>query len=281
MWNWLHLLLLVSSVLATLIYFLKASSILFTVAKIHANPFDNASFHDALAWSEAEDIALAFAIFASTMKLLKLIDFEPKVILLSTALRSSFQLIMSYGIVLFTVFVAFAHFGLLAFGTTMLDYSSFINVCVVQLQMLVGKALSVTNLSTEYPSLGPTYGFLYMFTSLAILTNFFIVILNDSFTDVKAHIDNCREKLEMSQFINKQLAVVLLGKKNRLPERRLYCENIDISYNLSFQCSTNFFQEISEKESDVFKKLDKLLNGLALEEEKDRMEELVLLKFIL
>lgn len=229
LWSWVELLQIVFSVLSVVFYTFRAKSILRSIRKIQENPYANVGFHEAIMWADWENISLSFAIFLATFKLLHLIRINPHVLILSCSLRKSFSHLLSFFLVFFLIFFSYAQAGLLIFGGGVEMYSTFIYAVVSQFEFLLGKAVPLEGLRRENRILGPVFSFAYMGTMTVILINMFVIIISDTYEDVKEDVEERAEQVEMANYMNKQLAGLVLAQKKSDPLllKKLFCDETD------------------------------------------------------
>ena len=182
-WSWVEITLIsfASSAIAIMLY--KEKYTREYVRNVRANPFDNWSTDHILLWSEIEDYLLACAMFIITLKTLRLIRFNRHIYQMRMTLKDSFTQLYSFSVVFLVIVFAFASFGYLAFGSSVIEYSSLIRAVSSLLQMLIGGKSSYYQLKVASESfLGPLFLFAYLLAALAILLNIFLAILNHSYT---------------------------------------------------------------------------------------------------
>ena len=182
-WSWVEITLLSSATAAIVIMLYKEKYMREYVMNVHVNPFDNWSADQIVFWSEIEDYLLSCVMFLITIKSLRLIRFSSHIYQMRMTLRDSFTPLYSFAAVFVVMMLAFASFGYMAFGSTLIEYSSLLQSVSSLLQMLIGGKSSYYQLKvTTESSLGPVFLFVYLITALAILLNVVIAILNESYT---------------------------------------------------------------------------------------------------
>ena len=222
-WNIVDFLIIIFSVASVAFYMIRSKAVLKSIRVIRNNPYEIIHFHEALDWAKWESLAIAFAIFMVTLKLLNLIRFNPYVIFLFSSFRQSAGYQLSYVCFFFIMFNAFVISGKQFFGHTVLEYSSYMQAVISQFQFLLGKAVPLDDLRSEHQFLGPTFALLYNMTMTVVLMNMLISVLNESYTDAKAHAEESAEELEIARFIGERFGEVIQGNRKRL-EFKLYCD---------------------------------------------------------
>ena len=222
-WNMVDFLMIISSVASVAFYMIRSKTVLKSIKAIRNNPYEIVHFHAALDWANWENIATAFAIFMVTVKMLNLIRFNPYVIYLFSSFRQSVGYQLSYVGFFVIIFNAFVISGMMFFGRTVEEYSSYINSVMSQFEFLLGKAVPLSGLRSENPFLGPSFAFMYMLMMNVFLMNMLVSVLNESYSDAKANAEESAEELEMARFIGERFMEVFKGNKKR-PEFKLYCD---------------------------------------------------------
>ena len=213
-WNLIEILQLVSSSLVVFFYVIKSKLVLNRISTLKQNPFVTVGFQEVVMWNEAENAALATTVFIATLKLLRMIRFNPHVIMLLHSFRVSRELLASYSIMFVVVFISYAQLGRVALGSNMYRYSTFLRTLAAELLMCLGGDMQFRELQGINRVLGPFLSFTFVSLMSFIFVNFFVAILNDSYEDAKKNTDRESEEFEMAGFIMGQLVGMLgFGKK--------------------------------------------------------------------
>ncbi len=212
-WNWVELLQITSSFLVVVFYVIKSKMVLNSVIKVKENPFVPVSFGKAISWTHAENAVLSIAVFIATVKLLRMIRFNPHVSIMMTSFRVSKELLLSYSVIFAIVILSYALLGRLAFGSDMPRYSSFQRTLFSELLMCLGGKMDLSELKRVNRVLGPLFGFSFIMLMSFIFVNFFVAILNDSYEDVKDNTDIQSKEFEMADFILDRLSELLGFRK--------------------------------------------------------------------
>lgn len=213
-WNLIEIVQLISSSLVVTFYVIKSKIILNRISKLKENPFVIVSFQTVVIWNEAENVALAVAIFIATLKLLRMIRFNPHVIMLLKSFRVSRELLVSYSVLFVVIFISYAQLGRVVLGNNMYRYSTFLRTLAAELLMCLGGNMQFHELQGIDRVLGPFFSFSFVSLMSFIFVNFFVAILNDSYEDAKENTDRESEEFEMADFIMEKLMGMLgFGKK--------------------------------------------------------------------
>ena len=182
-WSWVDVLVVFFAAAGIGIMFYKEKFAREYVKNVRTNPFDNWSADHIVLWSEIEDYLLSTVMFLNTIKSLRLIRFNRHIYQMRMTLRASLTPLCSFTAIFLVVVLAFASFGLLSFGSSVVNYSSLPQAVGSLLQMLIGGKFSYYQLKFAADGfLGPLFLFLYLMTAMAILVNTFLAILNESYT---------------------------------------------------------------------------------------------------
>jgi len=182
-WSWVEIILICFAAAAIAVMLYKDKYTREYVRNVRANPFDNWSADQIVLWSEIEDYLLACVVFIITIKFLRLIRFNRHIFHMRMTLRDSVTPLCSFSAVFVVILLAFASFGYMAFGSSIIEYSSLIQTIISLLQMLIGGKSSYYQLKVaSESSLGPLFLFVYLVTAIALLINVFITILDESYT---------------------------------------------------------------------------------------------------
>ena len=214
-WNLIELSQIVSSLLVVVVYLVKSKFILSNVLKLKENPFVTVSFQEAVSWNDAESAILSITVFITTVKLLRMFRFNVHISILSSSISISKATLMSYSVLLFIIFLAFAQLGNLTFGANLYGYSNIQRTLYSGLLMSIGGNMELDELRRVNRILGPLFGFSFMYLMAFIFINFFVAILNDSYEDVKNNTDKTGKEFEMADFISERLSEILLGFRRR------------------------------------------------------------------
>lgn len=182
-WSWVEIILISFATASVAIMLYKDKYTRAYVKNIRANPFDSWSADQIVFWSEIEDFLLACVMFIITVKFLRLIRFNHHIYEMRRTLKDSFAPLCSFSAVFCVIMLAFSSFGYMAFGTSVIEYSSLLNAVRSLLKMLIGGKSSYYQLKVaSESSLGPIFLFVYLITALALLLNVFVAILDESYS---------------------------------------------------------------------------------------------------
>ncbi|KAJ7384754.1 hypothetical protein OS493_020345 [Desmophyllum pertusum] len=148
-WNWVHILQILTSISAGVMVLLKAKQTSSYVRRVQQNPYDNYSPDRIARLSEYENYLLALVIFIVTIRLLKLVKFNAHICQMAGTLRRSGRSLISFGAVFANSLLAFSLAGGLAFGVTIKSFSSFYQSLGTVIQMSIGGKLNFPQVTLE------------------------------------------------------------------------------------------------------------------------------------
>lgn len=183
-WNWVEITQILASIATVVLSIFRRFHASKLVKKVHENPFMTSSFHYVVMWSEVENALMAVLIFIITIKLLRILKFNQHINVLARSMSKCGTKLVSYSAVFLVAFLAFAQVALLAFGSSVLAYSSVVNVFRTQFAMFLGGDADYEELKNSNKVLGPFYFFAFMTLMATILICMFLAILNEAYREV-------------------------------------------------------------------------------------------------
>ena len=212
--SWLEMVLLTSSFVSLAMFFLKESYTSEFVAKVQDNPFQSWSMDNIALWSDLEVTLLAFVVFLVTMKLLRIIRFNPHIIQMRMTLAIASKHFLSFTLAFMTIITAYVSLTVLTFGSNVYEYRSFARSFNSILLMLIGAKAPFHELQEVSIVIGPFFVFAYMVTIVMIFLNMFLAILNDAYTESRETGQKGLEDLELSKYI--KLKTKKVAKKTKV-----------------------------------------------------------------
>ena len=208
-WNWMELFQIVTASLAMLFQWIKSKEVTITLDKLKENPFVPVSFHQALYWAGAETVAICITSAIATLRVLKCFHFNSQVIKLSTFMRSRLPSVTSFFVIFCILSTGYAVWGTIAFGSQNLMFSSFAKAFISQFLMVIGGSGLIQELEEEGFIMGRLFLVSFFLTAIIIITNMFVAILNDSYSN--SCLDQANEELEIADFIMKRILQTVFG----------------------------------------------------------------------
>lgn len=230
-WNLIELAFICCTIATIVIFFFKEEYIRRLIEEVQANPYARMSFDYVALWTDIESVVLAIVIFLATMKFLRILKFNKHIAIMAKSISISKGPMLSYSIVFIVELIGFAVMGHMIFGRSAYMFSTYTRSVVNVFEMILGKGTNYDELESINRYLGPFFLFVYFFSMTIFLMNFFMAILNDSFTEAREILgENPTEDSEMSEFMG-EYAVAMLkeisdelrgmtGKKKRYQASR-------------------------------------------------------------
>lgn len=186
-------------------YLVKEKMILEAVQQLKINPFITVNFQPAILWKYAEDVCLSIAVFIATVKILRMLRFNPHIIIFNSSLKKCRQTLISFSLILFIIMFGFAILGHLLLGTSMTQYRTLRQSLYTQILVSLGQHMSTTELRDASFFLGNAMDLIYKMLMAFYFVNFYIAVINDSYEDTKTNTDYTAKEFEMSGFIVERL----------------------------------------------------------------------------
>ena len=202
-WSWLEIILLASSLVSLAMFFLKQSYTSEFIRNVRKNPFQSWSMDNIALWSDLEEALLSFVVFLVTMKLLRIIRFNPHIIQMRVTLGNAAKYFWSFSVVFMTIIIAYVMLTTLAFGRNVYEYRSFFQSFSSVLLMLIGSKAPFYDLQMVNIILGPFFIFAYMVSIVMVLLNMFLAILNEAYTESREQGQEGFPDLELANILKK------------------------------------------------------------------------------
>lgn len=184
-WNVVELAFICFTIATIVIFFFKSEYTRLLIQKVQENPYARMSFDFVALWTDIESVFLALVIFLATMKFLRILKFNKHIAIMAKSISISKGPMISYSIVYTVVLIAFAQMGHMVFGRSAYMFSTFTRAVVNIFEMILGKGTNYDELESINRFFGPFFIFFYFFSMTIFLMNFFMAILNDSFTEAR------------------------------------------------------------------------------------------------
>lgn len=178
-WNWVHIIQILTSTSAVIIGLLKANQTSFYVKRVQKNPYDNSSLDHIAMLSDYENYLLAIVIFITTIRLLRLLQFNRQIGQMAGTLRRSQRSLVSFAVVFGNSLLAFSLAGVLTFGVNIASFSSFYQSFATVVRMTVGGNVNFPDMKLHHQVLGPLFLSMFVIWMVLILVNILVAILVD------------------------------------------------------------------------------------------------------
>lgn len=200
-WNWVELLLLLTSVVAVAMSFLKGKYTALYVKKVQENPYETFSPDYIVRWSDQETVWLAATIFILTLKLLRLVRFNHHICQMQGTLKRSARPFISFVLVFAIGITAFSYFGCIAFSTHTYVFSSLYHSFKTNLLMSIGKQINYIEIYLTNGQIMPLFLFFYFLFITCMLVNVFIAVIVDSYTETREHHGDAFDDAKLGVFM--------------------------------------------------------------------------------
>ncbi|KAG8454241.1 hypothetical protein GDO86_000762 [Hymenochirus boettgeri] len=211
-WNWLDIVIIGISLPAIGIHLHKMASVEGPLTKqlVDLNVFPNL---ESLAyWQFQFNNFAAAVVFFAWVKLFKYANFNRTMTQLSTTMSRCAKDILGFAIMFFIIFLAYAQFAYLVFGTQVDDFSTFQYCIFTQFRIIMGD-FDVTEVEEANRILGPVYFTSFVFFMFFILLNMFLAIINDAYSEVKTDMAQQKSEMELTDLIKKGCSKAMVKLK--------------------------------------------------------------------
>ena len=184
--NWISILQLLSSSCAMIVVFLKENGLKDFLYRIRNDPFGSWNAHDLVKWSSIEEIILSITVVITTIKCLKLIQFNRHVHVMRETLQAAYHYLCSFTVIVLILAIAFAQLGTLLFGSKDEEYATLYHSLRTVLQMAIGIGKLRSKLGgggSELQFFAPIFLMACMLSMTIIFTDTFIAILDEAYSE--------------------------------------------------------------------------------------------------
>ena len=204
-WKLLEWFIILICIAITVLYIVKALYTSDTIQEIHTNPYNDFSFDYITTASETEDALFGLLMFLTTVKLLKLLRFNPHIVILSGSMKLSAWNLISFAIVFVVICLAFAQLGILVFGSQLEVYSNVYHALISELHLVLGGDMHHEELIAANRIIGPLYIFVFILFVGFVFINMFFAILNEARFKQKRNLSNIADDLQFVMFAKQKL----------------------------------------------------------------------------
>ncbi|KAM8938978.1 polycystin-2 isoform 2-T2 [Pelodytes ibericus] len=202
LWNCLDIVIIVLSVAGVGINLYRMSSVEEPLNNLMVDPNVFPNFETPAYWQIQFNNVAAVTVFFAWVKLFKFVDFNRTMTQLSTTMSRCAKDLLGFSIMFFIVFLAYAQFAYLVFGTQVDDFSTFQDCIFTQFRIILGD-FDFTNIEEANQVLGPVYFTTFVFFMFFILLNMFLAIINDTYSEVKTDMAQQKHEMELADLIKK------------------------------------------------------------------------------
>jgi hypothetical protein len=126
-----------------------------------------------------------YSIALMTFRTLKLLDFQPRLGLVTRTIAKASQDLLHFGLIFMFVFFAYASMGHLTFGSAVTEFSTLGKSCMVCMSILLGDIDVQTDLYRSNYIAASFFFWTFVFIAFFILINMLLAILVDAYVAVK------------------------------------------------------------------------------------------------
>ncbi|CAF1423747.1 unnamed protein product [Adineta steineri] len=156
-------------------------------------------------WQYQFNNLISTTIFLAWIKIFKYISFNKTMTQLSETLTKCAKDISGFALMFFIIFFAFAQLGYLTFGIQIEGFRAF-QYSVYTLFLVILGSFDFPALQQAHRVLGPIFFLTYVFFVFFVLLNMFLAIINDTYMEVKAELQNKKSSFAISDFVKQGYA---------------------------------------------------------------------------
>ncbi|XP_070548690.1 polycystin-1-like protein 2 isoform X2 [Ptychodera flava] len=203
-WNYLELTIIGLSLVGIGMFIYKIPTRDIAVESLHSDETGGKraflNLQSAALYEEIYNYVLAALVFASILKLMKLMRLNRHIALMVGTISAARKDLVNFCIVFAIVFLAFGQMCYMLFSCTLLTYSTLLRTVETLLSTLLG-AFDYDEMAQAQPVLGPIVFFAFIMTSMMILLNMFITAVMMAYSTVQEDKSRFCEDYEIVDFI--------------------------------------------------------------------------------
>ncbi|XP_072035408.1 LOW QUALITY PROTEIN: polycystin-1-like protein 2 [Amphiura filiformis] len=157
-------------------------------------------FHFFAQWDQLYGFMVGFVLFIATIKFMRILRFNRRILIFSMTLRNCSKDMSYYGIVFTIVFMAFACAGYAIYNKDMKDFSTVVRTVETLFSTVLGK-FNFSEMKETNRILGPMFFFAYVVLIVFVLLNMFLSIINQSFSKVRHETNAIDGEMEIVDFM--------------------------------------------------------------------------------
>ncbi|XP_057314432.1 polycystin-2-like isoform X2 [Hydractinia symbiolongicarpus] len=153
-------------------------------------------------WQEQFNDFVAVAVFFAWIKVFKYISFNKTMTQLQSTLARCAKDIAGFAVMFFIIFLAYAQWGYLIFGTQVKDFSTYLDSVFTLFRIILGD-FDFHAIEDANRILGPIFFITYVFFVFFVLINMFLAIINDTYAEVKSDLAQQESEFEIGDYFKK------------------------------------------------------------------------------
>ena len=184
LWNILDLLIIVLFLICTVMYIGRWVMINYSMEKFETNKNKFVNFSHIASWDEIFNILLAFIIFLTTFRIMRVLSYNERMNQLGYVLAYVSRDLCGCFVIFLLVYSAFIIFGYLIFGRQLETYKDLFVSSTTLTNAIIGKN-SINDLFTVEPVLGRVYYFAFVVLLLWVIMTMLNATLNVGITSLR------------------------------------------------------------------------------------------------
>lgn len=153
-------------------------------------------------WQEQFNDFVAIAVFCAWIKVFKYISFNKTMTQLQSTLARCAKDIAGFAVMFFIIFLAYAQWGYLIFGTQVRDFSTYLDSIFTLFRIILGD-FNFREIEDANRYLGPIFFITYVFFVFFVLINMFLAIINDTYAEVKSDLAQQENEFAIGDYFKK------------------------------------------------------------------------------
>jgi polycystin 2 len=184
-------------------------------------------------WQELFNDFIAVAVFFAWIKVFKYISFNKTMTQLQSTLARCAKDIAGFAIMFFIIFLAYAQWGYLIFGTQVEGFSTYMSSIFTLFRIILGD-FNFREIEEANRILGPIFFLTYVFFVFFVLINMFLAIINDTYAEVKSDLAQRDSELQISDYFKKGYAKIMAKlsfKREKIVEIQKALDTADTNFD--------------------------------------------------
>ncbi|XP_071797014.1 polycystin-1-like protein 2 isoform X2 [Asterias amurensis] len=214
-WNGVELCIISLSIASMVFYFYRVDVGNRMIEQRKKYPQMFLNFHYLVNWDQLYVYLSGLVLFLTTVKFLRLLRFNRRLLLFSFTLRRCSKDLAYYTLVFGVVFIAFALFAYALFHLYLRDFSTFVGTVETLFSTILGK-FDFQDMISVNRILSPVFFFTYVVIIVFVMLSMFLSIINETFGKVRRDNKALENELEIVEFMMERFK-----KWSNFSERRL------------------------------------------------------------
>ncbi|XP_035828454.1 polycystic kidney disease protein 1-like 2 [Aplysia californica] len=211
-WGTMDLMIVLCCIAAIVFYILKTKLSSDVMGRFKEKPKLFVNFYALAIYDDIFGWTLAFIVFLSTMRIMRILGYNQRVTMIATVLQRAGKDLFSFSFLYLLMIGVFVMFGYMLFHSTEDDFMSPWNTFVTIVYLLLGKNV-IKNLEQAPPVLVRIYFALLSFTLVFVLMTMFQAILNASATQVRTDAQNAPEPYGIINVLQKMYNSLVVNNR--------------------------------------------------------------------